>query len=191
MPTSASPGMLGTSSAKPCTARYVSGFTLLELMVTVAVASVLLTVAVPSFNQMILNSRLTAQANDVVAALNFARSEAIKRNTSVSFCRVDPARPTVCAAQAGNWQNWIITPGGGNVVRSGVVNTFSGGISVQSTLTGDQVVFGSEGLARTGGAIVANQRVSVCSQRARSGRRVVLGSGSRLSTSSFTGSCGP
>jgi type IV fimbrial biogenesis protein FimT len=72
-----------------------------------------------------------------------------------------------------------------------VVNTFSGGISVQSTLTGDQVVFGAEGLARTGDAIVANQRISICSPRDRNGRRVVLGSGSRLSTTPFTGTCGP
>lgn len=168
------------------------GFTLIELMITIAVASILLAVAVPSFNQLIVTNRLTTQANEVVAALNFARSEAIKRNTRVSFCRVEPASPNVCAARAGTWRNWIIRPaGGGDVVRRGVVNTFSGGISVQSTLTGDQVMFGPEGLARTGSAIVSNQRISVCSPSARTGRRVVLGSGSRLSTTPFTGSCGP
>ena len=170
----------------------MSGFTVLELMVTVGVASILLAIAVPSFNQLIATNRLTAQANEVVAALNFARSEAIKRNTSVSFCRVEPASPNACATRAGTWSNWIIIPtAGGNVVRRGVVNTFGGGISVQSTLNIDQVVFGAEGLARSGGAIVTNQRVSICSPREQQGRRVELGRGSRLSTTSFAGSCGP
>lgn len=191
MPTLAPQATLASASAQRRATRRMSGFTLVELMVTIAVASVALSIAVPSFNQLIVTNRLAAQANEVVAALNFARSEAIKRNTTVTFCRVNPASPSVCAAQAGNWLNWIITPGGGNVVRRGVVNTFSGGISVQSTLTGDQVMFGPEGLARTGGVIVNNQRISICSPNAQNGRRVVLGSGSRLSTSPFTGSCGP
>jgi type IV fimbrial biogenesis protein FimT len=191
MPTLALQSKLAISSVKRRGARRVSGFTLIELLVTISVASVLLAIAVPSFNQLILINRLTAQANEVVSALNFARSEAIKRNTRVSLCRVNPSQPDICAAAAGSWQNWIVTPGGGNVVRRGVVNTFSGGISVQSTLTNDQVMFGPEGLARTGGVIVANQRISICSPRAQSGRRVVLGSGSRLSTTPFTGTCGP
>lgn len=169
----------------------MSGFTLVELMITIGVASILLAIAVPSFNQLIVTNRLTTQANEVVAALNFARSEAIKRNTSISFCRAGSATETTCAAAAGTWQNWIVTPGGGNVVRRGVVNDFSGGISVQSTLSGDQVVFGPDGLARTGGVIVNNQRISICSPRAQNGRHVVLGSGSRLSTEPFTGNCGP
>lgn len=191
MPTPALQAMLASSSARRHAARRISGFTLMELMVTIAVASVLLAIAVPSFNQLIVTNRLTAQANEFVAAINFARSEAIKRNTSTLFCRAASATATACAATAGNWQNWIVTPGGGNVVRRGVVNTFSGGISVESTLSGDQVMFGPEGLARTGGVIVNNQRVSICSPRAQSGRRVVLGSGSRLSTTPFTGNCGP
>lgn len=182
--------MLASSSVRRRAARSVLGFTLVELMVTIGVAGVLLAVAVPSFNQLIVTNRLTTQANEVVAAMNFARSEAIKRNTRISFCRASSATATNCAATAGSWRNWIITPGDGTVVRRGVVNTFGGGISVRSTLTGDRVMFGSDGLARTGTAIITNQRISICSPSNSTGRRVLLGAGSRMSTEPFTGSCG-
>ncbi|WP_269141066.1 GspH/FimT family pseudopilin [Steroidobacter gossypii] len=182
--------MPGTRSFQRRAARSILGFTLVELMVTIAIAGILLAVAVPSFNQLMVTNRLTAQANEMVAAMNFARSEAIKRNTRISFCRASSSTATNCAATAASWRNWIVTQGDGTVVRRGVVNTFEGGISVQSTLTGDRVTFGADGLARTGTAIITNQRISICAPRDRAGRRVVLGAGSRLSTESYTGSCG-
>ncbi|HEY5755223.1 MAG TPA: GspH/FimT family pseudopilin [Steroidobacter sp.] len=173
------------------TSRLVSGFSIIELMVTLSVASILLAIAVPSFTSLAVNSRLITQSNDVVAALNLARSEAIKRNTSVSFCRVSSETAVDCAAATRPWTDWIVTTGnGGNVLRRGVVNTFSGGISMQSTLTGDQVTYRPEGLAYTGGVIVADQRVTVCAPRDATGRRVTLGRGSRLSTTTLTGACG-
>jgi type IV fimbrial biogenesis protein FimT len=190
MPIPALQVMHTLSSIKRRAAGHMSGFTIVELMITVGVASILLAVAVPSFNQLMVTNRLTTQANDFVSAINFARSEAIKRNASVSLCRVGSATGTTCATSAGNWSNWIVTPGGGNVVRRGVVNT-TGGIVVQSTLGSDQLMFGPEGLARSAGLIVTNQRISVCATRDRQGRRVVLGSGSRLSTEYFTGACTP
>lgn len=63
------------------------GFTLIELMVTVAVAAIVMGLAVPSFNETVRSSRLTTSANDWVSTLNFARSEAIKRSAPVSVKR--------------------------------------------------------------------------------------------------------
>lgn len=172
-------------------ARPVSGFSIIELMVTLSVAGVLLAIAVPSFTQLAVNSRLTTQTNDVVAALNLARSEAIKRNTNVSFCRVSSETAVNCAAATRPWTNWIVTTGnGGNVLRRGVVNTFSGGISMESTLTGDQVTYRPEGLAYTNGVIVADQTITVCAPRNDMGRQVTLGRGSRLSTTNADEACG-
>ena len=66
-----------------CRAR---GFTIVELMVTVVVAAILLMIAVPSFTTIVNTNRLNSVADAMVAALNNARMEAIKRNGSVQFC---------------------------------------------------------------------------------------------------------
>lgn len=169
-----------------------SGFTLVELLVTIALGSILLALAVPSFNGFIIANRLTTQANEMVAAINFARSEAIKRNGSISLCRANSTEATACAATTGTWEHWIARTASGNVVRRGVVNTYGGTIVVRSTLSGDQAAFGSDGLARTGGGLVADHQISVCSTRRTSTdnmRRVVLGAGSRVSTQPASGDC--
>jgi type IV fimbrial biogenesis protein FimT len=81
------------------------GFTLVELLVTMAVAAVLLAVAVPSFRSTILSNRLTSTTNDLVGSLAQARSEAIKRGSRVTVCM--SANGTTCAT-AGTWaQGWI------------------------------------------------------------------------------------
>jgi type IV fimbrial biogenesis protein FimT len=66
--------------------RAQAGFTLLELMVVLAIAGVLMAVGIPAMGDFIRNSRITGAANDVMAALHFARSEAIKRRRPVSLC---------------------------------------------------------------------------------------------------------
>jgi len=80
------------------------GFTLLELMVTLTVAGVLLSVGVPSFFDVIRNSRAAANANELVTALSIARSEAIRRGARVSICHT--ANGTTCGGAWG--QGWIV-----------------------------------------------------------------------------------
>jgi type IV fimbrial biogenesis protein FimT len=66
------------------------GFTLLELMVTLAVLAVLITVGIPAFGDMVRNNRVTAQTNELVSALNIARSEAVKRGRNVQVVVTSP-----------------------------------------------------------------------------------------------------
>lgn len=81
------------------------GFTLIELMTTVAVLAILLAIAVPSFSDSILSSRLSSYASDFVASTHVARSEAIKRNGRVSICVSADGASCI----AGNWsQGWLV-----------------------------------------------------------------------------------
>lgn len=88
----------------------ITGFTLVELLVALAVAVILLTVAVPSFRELILNNRRAAQVNELVTAMTLARSEALKRGNRVSLCRTSSygsALPT--CGQGDGWEDgWII-----------------------------------------------------------------------------------
>lgn len=81
------------------------GFTLIELLVTLAVAAILVTIAVPNYQTFVLNSRMSSMSNDLMSALQLARSEAIKRNLRVSVCK---STGGACVA-GGTWaQGWMV-----------------------------------------------------------------------------------
>ncbi|HEX7037014.1 MAG TPA: GspH/FimT family pseudopilin [Pseudomonadales bacterium] len=65
------------------------GFTIVELMVTLAVAAILMGFAVPAFNDFVRQRTMTSAANDLVLAVTFARSEAIRRGGLVSVQAYD------------------------------------------------------------------------------------------------------
>lgn len=93
--------------------RAVGGFTLVELLVTIAVAAILLSLAMPSFSDATLSGKLAASANDLVAGVTLGRSEAIKRNAVASMCV--SSNGTSCGS--GGWeQGWIVIAGG-NVIQ--------------------------------------------------------------------------
>jgi len=83
---------------------YNLGFTLIELMVTIAIAAILSAVAIPSFTSTISRNRLTNSANELVTTLNLARSEAVKRAMSVTVRKVDGNSSTNRSAGA-NWED--------------------------------------------------------------------------------------
>ena len=61
------------------------GFTLIELMVALAVLAILLSLAAPSFSNLLASNRLSTQASELIGALNLARSEAVRRAQPVSL----------------------------------------------------------------------------------------------------------
>lgn len=83
------------------------GFTIIELIITLALAAVVLGLAVPSAKHMFLTSSILSINNDVVAALQFARSEAIKRNVPVTVC--SSTNGSTCNGADNNWDDgWIV-----------------------------------------------------------------------------------
>jgi type IV fimbrial biogenesis protein FimT len=81
-----------------------SGFTLIELMVTIAIAAILLALAAPNFSDTIKASRTSSQIRELASALTYARSEAIARGREVLLCR--SSDKTTCG---GTWsRGWIV-----------------------------------------------------------------------------------
>jgi type IV fimbrial biogenesis protein FimT len=86
------------------------GFTLMELMVTISIVAIMATIAVPSFIEMIRNGRMASQTNDLVLALTYAKSEAVKRNALVKVLKIADAT-TTCGGGGSNtgWSNgWTV-----------------------------------------------------------------------------------
>lgn len=88
------------------------GFTIIELLITLALLSIIVAFAVPAFNNIILNNRFTSYSNTFVTGLAMARSEAISRNDNVSLVNV--------VADANNeWGGgWQVVATGPGVLRT-------------------------------------------------------------------------
>ncbi len=90
--------------------RHMSnGFTLLELLVTIFVVAILISVGVPSFVRTIQTSRMAGSTNDLVTSMHRARSEAVKRRAPVTLCASNnplAAAPTCNAG--GNMVGWVV-----------------------------------------------------------------------------------
>jgi type IV fimbrial biogenesis protein FimT len=87
--------------------RRSGGFTLMELMVVLAIAGGIIVLGAPSFNRFRLNGRMTNSANDMLATIVQARTEAIKRQTSVSICMSASPRISTASCDTSSNVGWI------------------------------------------------------------------------------------
>jgi len=144
-----------------------TGFTLIELIITVVVAAVLASIAIPSFNNFVREERITSLANEILTSLVYARTEAIKRNRRVTMCKsADPAaaQPTCDTAANTTWnEGWIIfvdgePPAAGNGQRepatetllrtAGPINGGGGGGAMQLTSADADIAYNVSYLPR-------------------------------------------
>jgi len=151
--------------------RFSGGFTLVELMATLVIGAILLSIAVPSFTNLIRRNQITTYANEFGTAVNLARSEAVKRSTAVS----------ITSNSGTNWtQGWTV-----NVVNSGELlrtapaltgdNTFTSGVN-------NTVTFNSRGFTTLG----AEETWSLCNANVAAGRRIRIAVTGRISVREIT-----
>jgi type IV fimbrial biogenesis protein FimT len=163
------------------------GFTLIELIVAIAVLAILVALAVPSFTALINGNRVTSAANEMVASLQLARMESLRRNMRVAVCQSGNA--TSCTNN-GLWGQWItIADSDRNgtydqVLRVSVADDVqvrpSGGISGNQ----NRIEFRADGLARNAAGALLDARMAVCiptNQPAENERRVNIAFGSSVS----------
>ena len=86
--------------------RHQRGFTIAELMIVVIIAAVLAAIAAPNMSEFVKNNSRATRLNTMVTALNYARGQAVTRNTRVSLCRsavVDNCDAAGTGEFAGGW----------------------------------------------------------------------------------------
>lgn len=128
-----------------------AGFTLVELMVVVAVVGVLAIAAAPAMTAMVNNGRITGSSEELVTSLQLARSEAVRRNSRVTICAGSNG---VCSGSA-SWAQWTVY-GRDNTAAIPVVDVIR-----DSTVSGDVQFAGptAEIVFRPSGLIDNSQQV--------------------------------
>lgn len=173
------------SSALPAR-RAAAGFTLIELMITIAVAAILLMIAAPSFTSLINSNRLTSSANEMVGVLQSARMEAVRTSSTVSVCvDCDGAGSMIAYVDANDDDSFNA---GEEIIRRATANS-----EVQIN-SGANIAFRADGLGRASDGSLADVDFGFCmptTRPAENNRTVQVGSGSRISTtrSDSGGSC--
>lgn len=150
---------------------------MIELMIVVAISSILMSVAAPSLVNTYQQYAVTSQANELVNALTQARSEAIRRNTPIRFCRAETESSTSCATSGGVWKYWLLMANT-TVVNRGLIRS-SGGLT--QTTNFQSLTFGADGLAYNNQQLLGSAFIQL---KAGSKIRCVnLSSGSRTQVS--------
>lgn len=166
-----------------------NGFTVIELMITVAVVAILLAVGLPSYDNFIKNSRLTAGNNALATDLTLARSEAVKRGLRVTACK--SANQASCTT-SNNWQQgWIVfTDQDNNASYSSATETLirahgalSDSISaVGSGAVSNYVSYVSSGRTLQVGGGLQTGNITICDDRTGAfGKRLSISATGRLS----------
>ena len=179
-------------SVRGAARRRERGFTLVELLITMAVALVLIMIAVPSFKSLTLSNKLTTTANDIVGAINIARMEAIKRNANTQLCgNASTGSDTLGTKCAETGAVYVLVNGTPTQVRASPT-----GLAAPIVLTGGTMTavrFGGQGLghAITGTApftgLIAD--ISTSAMSTNNHRCINMIAGSIIAVTTTSGAC--
>ncbi|TDX97919.1 GspH/FimT family pseudopilin [Thiohalophilus thiocyanatoxydans] len=141
--------------------KKTKGLTLVELIVAMAIFSILAAIAVPSMDAFMRNNRLSSTTNDLATTLNLARSEAVKRGTPIKTCISNAAQDN-CDTTTTNWENGWITfidsDNDNNIDANETVLRLNAspkeGITVRNAQDNNTITFDRDGSASDTGSFV-------------------------------------
>lgn len=183
------------------------GFTMVELMIGLALAAILLTLAVPNFITITQNSDISASANDFVAHINRARMEAISRNEPVILCRsanfnlADPENSNCGGSAQDTWNTgWLVYTAPGTTSGTDDYEDIGGaellafhqgfpGVDIKSDGNGNRwLAFNADGSLNESGPIA----YAVCDERSvKAGKLIEISMVGRVSMTQTTSSNAP
>ena len=157
-----------------------SGFTLIELMITLIIVGILLGIGVPSLKSFMQSNQLIAATNELISALHVARSEAIKSNSRVTICSSNNG--TTCSGNNDWTDGWVVfVDANGDLAGTGAVCTapntdcllrvHDGFIDNQLTVSGEDAnsaditsfTFTSRGMPKATTGAAQSGTFSICS----------------------------
>lgn len=171
-----------------CTARCSRGFTLIEMLLTIAILTIVMAIAIPNFNTG--RSLVVNQAREFKSALNFARNEAVNLSRVVTMCPSDDASAAVPDCDA-TWHNgWVVyidenndgDADDGEVVRRHIA--LKGAVTITATPAVASVSFDNQGFTT-----VASDFLFCSDADKASGRTVLLALSGRAMRSNTLTTC--
>lgn len=168
-----------------CEVAGQGGFTLLELITTMAIAAIVLSVGVPSFRGVIMDNRLVSQANQIVTSIKIARSAAVRYQRNATVCassNFDAAVPSCSASNdwSNGWIVWVDKDRDATTDANEIISVFGPIHSASSLNSGAPgFTYDARGFAATGGG-----DLTLCDNRtAETGRLIRVNAVGRTNVS--------
>lgn len=163
------------------------GFTLIEMLITIAIIVVMATFALPGFFLLVQNDRIQSATNLVVSQLNYARNAAITRNQAVNIARtgIDFSDGWEIFMDATPTGNTVFDPAEDVLIRSTIPK---GNIAIATQGNHQWISFTAEGFLNEGAPII----VALCDERGEAeGRNIIINRVGRAAVSAPAQDCTP